>query len=163
MGKATEKKGVSIMDVNEENFSESLKSVNKFGDDIVKMAQENKEKEDKERQAKEYARIADKASYTNLRMVADSKYAKKTADIYKSARDASKALLERVTKGELTASDYEDELEKIVDEHIKKVEAQGKELRKDRTELRNAFPNSYCYGWDNPWNRLNRAIENNKN
>ena len=37
------KKAISLMDVNEENFSEALKSVNTFGEDIVKAAAEKEE------------------------------------------------------------------------------------------------------------------------
>lgn len=162
MAKET-KKNVSFNDVNEENFSESLKNMNKYSEEIVKMAQENKEKDEKERQAREYARIADKAAYLNFRMVADAKYAKKTKEVYDDARAKSKELLDRVTKGELTANEYDEELTKMIDEQIKKVDALGKELTKDREELRNAFPNNWSYNWDNPFNRLNRAIERNKN
>lgn len=156
------KKNPSIMDVNEENFSESLKNANRYSEEIVKMAQENKEKDEKERQANEYGRIADKAAYLNLSLVARSKYGKKTAEILAGARNKSKELLERVTKGELTANEYDDEMAKMIDEHIKEVEKAGKELRSDLRELQNKFPNNWSYNWDNPFQRLNRAIESNK-
>ena len=156
---AKENKKASIMDVNEENFSEMLKKENTFSKEIVEMAQQNKEKE---RQAREYGEIADKAAYRNLRMVADAKYAKKTADIYKEAREESKKLLDRVSAGELTAIEYDKELDKTIDSLVKKVETLGKELRDDRAELRKKFPNHWSFNWDNPFARLNRAIENNR-
>ena len=156
------KKTISLMDVNEDNFSESLKSVNSFGEDIVKAAAEKEEADNKERKIREYNSIKDKAVYLNLSLVARSKYSKKCNDIMTEARNQSKALLERVTKGELSANEYDEELKKVVDDQVKEVEKAGKTLRKDLEELRNAYPNHWCYSWDNLFQRLNRAIENNK-
>lgn len=156
------KKTISLMDVNEDNFSESLKSVNTFGEDIVKAAAEKEEEANKERKIREYNGIKDKAVYLNLSLVARSKYSKKCNDIMAEARNQSKALLERVTKGELSANEYDEELKKVIDDQVKEVEKAGKTLRKDLEELRNAYPNHWCYSWDNPFQRLNRAIENNK-
>ncbi len=156
------KKTISLMDVNEDNFSESLKSVNTFGDDIVKAAAEKEEEANKERKIREYNSIKDKAVYLNLSLVARAKYSKKTNDIMAEARNQSKALLERVTKGEFTATDFDEELSKVIDAQVKEVEKAGKQLRKDLEDLRNAFPNHWSYNWDNPYQRLNRAIENNK-
>ena len=156
------KKTISLMDVNEDNFSESLKSVNTFGEDIVKAAAEKEEADNKERKIREYNSIKDKAVYLNLSLVARSKYSKKTNDILAEARNQSKALLDRVTKGELTATDYDDEMKEMIDKQMKEVEKAGKQLRKDLEDLRNAFPNHWSYNWDNPFQRLNRAIESNK-
>ena len=75
------KKTISLMDVNEDNFSESLKSVNTFGEDIVKAAAEKEEEANKERKIREYNSIKDKAVYLNLSLVARSKYSKKCNDI----------------------------------------------------------------------------------
>ena len=162
MAKNDNKKTMSLMDVNEENFGEALKSVNTFGEDIVKAAAEKEEEQNKERKIREYNSIKDKAVYLNLSLVARSKYSKKTNDILAEARNQSKALLDRVTKGELTATDYDDEMKKMIDEQMKEVEKAGKQLRKDLEDLRNAFPNHWSYSWDNPFQRLNRAIESNK-
>ena len=162
MAKNDNKKTMSLMDVNEENFSESLKNVNTFGEDIVKAAAEKEEEQNKERKIREYNNIKDKAVYLNLSLVARAKYSKKTNDILVEARNESKALLDRVTKGELTATDYDDEMKEMIDKQMKEVEKAGKQLRKDLEDLRNAFPNHWSYNWDNPFQRLNRAIESNK-
>lgn len=161
MAKET-KKAISLMDVDESNFDEALKNVNTFGEDIVKAAAEKDEAETKERKIREYNNIKDKAVYLNMSLVARAKYSKKTNEIMAEARNASKSLLERVTKGELTANYYDEELRKVIDDQVKEVEKAGKQLRKDLEELRNAFPNHWSYNWDNPFQRLNRAIENNK-
>ena len=157
-----DKKTISLMDVNEDNFSDSLKRVNTFGEDIVKAAAEKEEEQNKERKIREYNGIKDKAVYLNLSLVARAKYSKKTNEILAEARNQSKDLLERVTKGELSANEYDEELKKVIDDQVKEVEKAGKVLRKDLEELRNAFPNHWSYSWDNPFQRLNRAIETNK-
>ena len=162
MAEKTKNKSMSLMDVNEENFGEALKSVNTFGDDIVKAAAEKEEEQNKERKIREYNSIKDKAVYLNLSLVARAKYSKKTNDILADARNQSKALLDRVTKGEFTATDYDDEMKEMIDKEMKEVEKAGKQLRKDLEDLRNAFPNHWSYNWDNPFQRLNRAIESNK-
>ena len=56
----------------------------------------------------------------------------------------------------------ENELEKAIDEAIKDVDKAGKERRRRNKELIDKYPNYYCYSWDNPFSRLNRAIESNK-
>jgi chemotaxis protein histidine kinase CheA len=155
-------KNMSLMDVNEENFGEALKSVNTFGEDIVKLAAEKEEEQNKERKIREYNSIKDKAVYLNLSLVARAKYTKKTNDILADARNQSKSLLDRVTKGEFTATDYDDAMKEMIDNEMKEVEKAGKQLRKDLEDLRNAFPNHWSYAWDNPFQRLNRAIESNK-
>ena len=156
------KKAIGLMDVNEDNFNESLKNVLTFGEDIVKAAAEKEEEANKERKIREYNNIKDKAVYLNMSLVARAKYSKKCNDILAGARNKSKELLERVTKGEFTATDYDDEMKKMIDEQMKEVEKAGKQLRKDLEDLRNAFPNHWSYNWDNPFQRLNRAIESNK-
>ena len=156
------KKNISLMDVDESNFDEALKNVNTFGEDIVKAAAEKEEEANKERKIREYNSIKDKAVYLNLSLVIRAAYSKKCNDILAEARNKSKSLLERVTKGEFSATDYDDELKKVIDDQVKEVEKAGKKLRKDLEDLRNAFPNHWSYTWDNPFARLNRAIENNK-
>lgn len=156
------KKAIGLMDVNEDNFNESLKNVLTFSDEIVKAAAEKEEEANKDRKIREYNNIKDKAVYLNMSLVARAKYSKKCNDILAGARNKSKELLERVTKGEFTATDYDDEMKKMIDEQMKEVEKAGKQLRKDLEDLRNAFPNHWSYNWDNPFQRLNRAIESNK-
>ena len=156
------KKAIGLMDVNEDNFNESLKNVLIFTDEIVEAATEKEKEDNKERKIREYNNIKDKAVYLNMSLVARAKYSKKCNDILAGARNKSKELLERVTKGEFTATDYDDEMKKMIDEQMKEVEKAGKQLRKDLEDLRNAFPNHWSYNWDNPFQRLNRAIESNK-
>jgi hypothetical protein len=159
MAKETKQNGASIKSITEDNVEEQIRNANTFSKEVVELAKKNKEKDDAERQAREYARIADKAAYTNLMLKIRAKYNKETAEITKDVSKKSLDLLEKVEAGELTAIEYDDELTKIVDDGIKEVDKARKALDKNMQELRNKFPNNWSYNWDNPYSRLNRAIE----
>ena len=150
----------SIAQVNEENFSESLRNANVFSKEVVEKAKENREKEEAERQAREFQEIADKSAYINLKLVAQRKYYKKGTEAMAEASKASLDLVNEVSQGKLTALEYDKKLKEIVDAAEKKIEAIGKEFRNDKNELRNKFNRSWSYDWDNPFARLNRAMEN---
>ena len=81
-----------------------------------------------------------------------------------AARNKSLELLNDLKEGKLSTSQYESELEKMIDEQIKKVQECGKSRREDMNELNNSYVSSgyYSFSWGNPFNRLNRAIEDNK-
>ena len=52
-----------------------------------------------------------------------------------------------------------------IDEQIKEVSKCGEEHRNNMKELNNSYVGGqyYSFTWNNPFNRLNRAIENQKN
>lgn len=156
------KKTIGLLDVNEDNFEQSLDNVGKFGQDVIDLATEKAEKEEKERKAREFNSIKDKAAYQKLRLVADCQYSKKAMEIQKEAMKAVDALFERVAKGEMDAVDFDEAREKAIDESIKKVNELGKKRRTNLEKLRNGYPGHWSYSWDNPFQRLNRAIEDNK-
>jgi len=157
------KKPINLMDVNEDNFEENIDNAGKFSEDVIKLATEKAEKDQAERKAREYNDIKDKAAYQKLRLVADCVYAKKTMEAQKKAMKAVDDLFEQVKEGKIDSIDFDKAREKAIDDAIKEVEAIGKKRRENLEKLRNQFPAHYCYVWDNPFSRLNRAIENNKN
>lgn len=156
------KKPVSIMDVDSSNLDEVLKNANTVDDEILKMAEEKISKEEKEEKADQLARMSKKAAYTNLKAHIEFKYTEECEDAYKDCMKKSKDLMEKLKKGELTPVAYGDELEKLIDDAIKAVDTAGKERRRRNKELTDKYTTYYSYNWDNPFNRLNRAIENNK-
>lgn len=160
--KTKEKKTVGLMDVNEDNFEQNIDNAGKFGEDVIALATENEEKDAKERKAREFSGIKNKAAYQKLRLVADCVYAKKSMEIQKEAMKAVDALFEKVAKGEMDAIDFDEAREKAIDDAIKKINDLGKKRRTNLEKLRNAYPNHWSYSWDNPFQRLNRAVEDNK-
>jgi hypothetical protein len=63
-------------------------------------------------------------------------------------------LIKQVAEGKMTAKEYEEELNKAVDEANKAVDEGNKEFSKMAEELRQKFPQSWCYDWDDPYRRI---------
>ena len=156
------KKNVGIIDINEENFEQHVNSVGKFTAEEIALANEQDTKEIKERKAREFNSAKYKASYQKMRIVSDCVYAKKTMETQKEAMKKIDALFEKIQKGEIDLVDFDEEREKAIDEAVKKVNELGKERRKTVKKLQDQYPNHWSYAWDNPFQRLNRAIEDNK-
>lgn len=153
---------MSIVDVNEDNFDEQISNVGKFTDEEIALANETEAKEIQERKAREFNSAKHKASYQKMRLVADCVYAKKTMEIQKEAMKIVDSEFEKIKKGEIDLVDFEEASEKAIDEAVKKVNEFGKKRRTDLEKLRAQYPNHWSYSWDNPFQRLNRAIQDNK-
>ena len=164
MAKET-KKAMSIVDMisnAEGNVSENLQNANQMEKEVQEMAENKMKEEEKKQKADELIRITKRAVYTNVRLVIESKYTKDTEKIMAEARNKSLELLNELKEGKLTPSAYEDALEKMVDEKIKEISKCGEQRRNDMKELNRSYVGSaqWEYRWENPFNRLNRAIEN---
>jgi hypothetical protein len=88
-----------------------------------------------------------------------ARFNKKCLKAQEDARNASLALVDRVKKGELTLIDYDEEMSKVIDESVKKVDEAGKEFEKLLRELREAVPGGCWYEYENPFRRISSAIE----
>jgi len=165
--KKEESKKTSIMDMINNldgSVSDNLKQANSMEAEVREMAENKMKEEEKKEKANELIRITKRAVYTNIRLKIDAKYTKDTKEVMDAARNKSLELLNDLKEGKLTPSQYESELEKMIDEQIKKVQECGKSRREDMNELHNSYVSSeyYSFSWNNPFNRLNRAIEDNK-
>lgn len=155
-------KKVSIVDINEENFEQNVNNIGKFTEEEMALANETDAKEIKERKAREFNQAKHKASYQKMRLVADCVYAKKCMEAQKEAMKAVDAEFEKIQKGEIDLVDFDKAREDAIDEAVKKVKELGKTRRETLQKLQAQYPHYYSYSWDNPFQRLNRAIEDNK-
>lgn len=153
---------VSVKDIDETNFEEHVNNIGKYTAEEIALAAENEAKEIRERKADDFNRAKFKASYQKMRIVADCVYAKKTMEIQKEAMKEIDTLFEKIQKGEIDLVDFEEARDKAIEEAVKKVNERGKERRTTIAKLQNQYPNHWSYSWDNPFQRLNRAIEDNK-
>ena len=82
-----------------------------------------------------------------------------------AARNKSLELLKDLKEGKITPTQYDDKLNELINEQIKDVEKAGKKRRTDLQELESSYVGGgyYSYSWNNPFSKINRAIENNKN
>ena len=147
------------------SVSDNLKNANTMEAEVREMAENKMKEEEKKEKANELIRITKRAVYTNVRLCIEAKYTKDTKEIMDTARNKSLALLNDLKEGKITATKYESELEKMIDEQIKEVSKCGDARREDMKELNNSYVGSayWSFSWSNPFNRLNRAIENQKN
>ena len=153
---------VSVKDIDETNFEEHVNNIGKYTAEEIALAAENEAKEIRERKADDFNRAKFKASYQKMRIVADCVYAKKTMEIQKEAMKEIDTLFEKIQKGEIDLVDFEEARDKAIEEAVKKVNERGKERRTTIAKLQNQYPSHWSYSWDNPFQRLNRAIEDNK-
>lgn len=166
--KGAEKAKNSIIDMINNldgSVSDNLKNANTMEAEVREMAENKMKEEEKKEKADELVRITKRAVYTNVRLCIEAKYTKDTKEVMDTARNKSLELLNDLKEGKITASQYETSLEKMIDEQIKEVAKCGDARRADMKELNSSYVGGqyYSYAWSNPFNRLNRAIENQKN
>lgn len=156
MAKDKENKGgvLDITKVSEENIVDQIKNANKFGDEIVKAAAEKAEKDEKERQVREFTEIKDKATYINLKSVLRTRRDRAQERATSEMRKKSLELLNEVSNGKMTAQEYNEALDKAVGDANEAIKKGNQEFDKLSAELRNKFPYSYSYDWDDPYRRL---------
>lgn len=158
MAKNEKKGGLGIADVTTANLDEKLKSTNVMDQEVLEMATASLEKEEKERRADELMRKIKKANYQNMHCHIDFKYQEDCAEVLKEMLKNQKAELDKMTKGEITAVEYEDALAKISKEGTKKINDNADKRRTRLRELQKAYGEWYGMSWDDPFVRANAAI-----
>lgn len=158
MAKNKENNKLGITEVNAQNLDESLKNANKMDEEILNMATEKMEKEEKERRADELLRKLKKANYQNFRMHIDFKYLDEAAEVEKEMLKSQKEELDKLVKGETTPVEYEDALTKIGNDGNKKIDGLADVRRNRIRELQKQYGEWYSLSWDDPFIRANDKI-----
>lgn len=160
MAKTKNDSKLGIAEVNAQNLDESLKNANKMDEEVLNMATEKMEKEEKERRADELLRKIKKANYQNFRMHIDFKYLDEAAEAEKEMLKSQKEELDKLVKGETTPVEYEDALTKIGNDGNKKIDGLA-DIRRNRIrELQRKYGEWYSLSWDDPFIRANQKIRN---
>jgi len=158
MAKETKEK-FSIKDLTSENVNEQLENAGKYGKDIIEMAKKNREEKDKEKAAKDFDELSQKAEYFNFRLCLMAKMYKDASKACDKARNESLELFKRVEAGELDAIGFENEQKKLAKEFTKDLDKSREERRDSETRLRNKFPSGNWWSWDNEFfNQVAAAI-----
>ena len=159
MANKNEKKGgLKIADVTSANLDAQLKEANTMDQEVLDMATEKMEKEEKERRADELMRKIKKANYQNFRAHIDFKYFEECADIQKDMLKKQKDELDKLTKGEITPVEYEDAFAKIGKEGTKQIKDCSENRRGRIRELQKKYGEWYGLSWDDPYRMANAAI-----
>lgn len=160
MAKTKNDSKLGIAEVNTQNLDESLKNANKMDEEVLNMATEKMEKEEKERRADELIRKLKKANYQNFRMHIDFKYLDEAAEVEKEMLKLQKAELDKLIKAEITPVEYEDALTKIGSDGNKKIDGLADVRRNRIRELQKQYGEWYSLSWDDPFIRANQKIRN---
>ena len=158
MAKNDKKGGLGIADVTTANLDEKLKSTNVMDQEVLEMATASLEKEEKERRADELMRKIKKANYQNMHCHIDFKYQEDCTEVLKDMLKKQKAEMDKMTKGEITAVEYEDALAKISKEGNKTIKDNADKRRTRLRELQKSYGEWYGLSWDDPFVQANAAI-----
>jgi len=141
-------KAATKTEVTVENIEEQIMSENKMEDEIVKEAEEEIQKEKDEKKKIEYKRARAMCTYINNREYLGIRKQRKEEAAIKIALTATKEVLEKLKKGEITPREMDKELGKIAEEKNKsftEIDNRHRELIK---ELKNNFPGYYSVEWE---------------
>jgi NCAIR mutase (PurE)-related protein len=141
-------KAATKTEVTVENIEEQIMSENKMEDEIVKAAEEEIQKEKDEKKKIEYKRARAMCTYINNREYLGIRKQRKEEAAIKIALTATKEVLEKLKKGEITPREMDKELGKIAEEKNKsftEIDNRHRELIK---ELKNNFPGYYSVEWE---------------
>lgn len=155
------KKTISIADVNTANLDEKLKEANKMDQEVLDMATEKMDKEEKERKADQLMRAIKKANYQNMRCHIDFKYMEDAASAEKEVLKKTKESLESLMAGKITVEEHKDAVNDMCKEAGDAVEKAGTKRRKRIAELQSKYGDWYGLSWDDPFLRLSRKIRDN--
>lgn len=155
-----EKTGLSLLNATTESVEEQIKNANKFSKEILSLADEMKDKEEKEKKARELNQIRDKATFINLLTLLKSRFADKQDKAISKLLKKSKELLESVVNGLMTPNEYETALEEQIQACNKEIQDRRTEYNKNVGELRNQFPNGDWWAWTSPFRKLDTSGAN---
>ena len=135
---------------NEDNF---------FSEDIAKLAKEKNESEKTKEKVEKLRTLQKKFQYINQKSHIQTKHAGRVEEALSGMRKATRELLEGVEKGKFTPIQAETEMSKIQDEAIAKIRKANSEKLENLRELRDNFDGWNWYSWENPLDRVMRAID----
>ena len=135
---------------NEDNF---------FSEDIAKLAKEKNESEKTKEKVEKLRTLQKKFQYINQKSHIQTKHAGRVEEALSGMRKATRELLECVEKGKFTPVQAETEMSKIQDEAIAKIRKANSEKLENLHELRDNFDGWNWYSWENPLDRVIRAID----
>lgn len=144
---------------NQEGQKTEFNEDNFFSEDIAKLAKEKNESEKTKEKVEKLRTLQKKFQYINQKSHIQTKHAGRVEEALSGMRKATRELLEGVEKGKFTPIQAETEMSKIQDEAIAKIRKANSEKLENLRELRDNFDGWNWYSWENPLDRVMRAID----
>lgn len=146
--KEKEKKGVQTPEITEENVMDQIRKGNLIDEEVIKLGDEEDNKEEQERKVREYRHAKNKAKYLNLKALLQLRARRREERATKQWLNDTKAEFEKLKTGELTPLEYEEAREKAYKKLQDAMSQSSKDLEKEVRELQKQFPNYWSYNWD---------------
>lgn len=131
-----------------ENIEEQIKNENKFGDNVLKEAEAQIQKEKDEKKVRILKDRMCKADYVNKRELLELKKRRKEAAATKESLTATKEALDELKVGKITPTEYDDKLAAIDKTKREAFNNIDKEHNKLVEELRNGYTGYYSWDWE---------------
>ena len=144
---------------NQEGQKTEFNEDNFFSEDIAKLAKEKNESEKTKEKVEKLRTLQKKFQYINQKSHIQTKHAGRVEEALSGMRKATRELLEGVEKGKFTPVQAETEMSKIQDEAVAKIRKANSEKLENLSELRDNFDGWNWYSWENPLDRVMRAID----
>lgn len=144
---------------NQEGQKTEFNEDNFFSEDIAKLAKEKNESEKTKEKVEKLRTLQKKFQYINQKSHIQTKHAGRVEEALSGMRKATRELLEDVEKGKFTPIQAETEMSKIQDEAVAKIRKANNEKLENLRELRDNFDGWNWYSWENPLDRVMRAID----
>lgn len=150
MAKDKEKKaGVTApVETTEENVMETIRKGNLLDEEVIKLGDEEDNKEEKERKVREYRKAKNKAKYLNYKALLQLRARRREEKATKQWLNDTKEEFDKLKTGELTPSEYEDARREAYKKLQDAMSESSKLLEKEESELRRQFPGYWSYEWD---------------
>lgn len=131
-----------------ENIEEQIKNENKFGENVLKEAEEQIQKEKDEKKVRILKDRMCKADYVNKRELLELKKRRKEANATKESLTATKEALDELKAGKITPTEYDGKLAAIDKTKREAFNNIDKEHNKLVEELRNGYTGYYNWDWE---------------
>ena len=148
MAKDTKKTETKNTVMNEENVMDAIKNGNKMPEGIADEVQKEIEEEEKKKKKSILKEKILKAGYWNKKELLQLRQRRREEKATKDALTRSKEFLDKLKGGELTPTEYEEELKKSQSEKQKAISESNDQYRKELRELQNSLEGDYVWDWD---------------
>lgn len=136
------------VEVTSENVVEQIKAGNKFEVDVADEAVAKIAKDKKDRQVKELVEAINKADFDEKACLLGLRKNRALETPTKARLKALDEAIKKLKDGKVTPVEYDKERDRIKEEHRKAVNKINEEYDEYNRELRNAYPNYWCWRWE---------------
>lgn len=148
MAKEEKKKAAQAVETNEENVMDEIRKGNLLDEEVIKLGDEEDDKEEKERLVREYRRAKNKAKYLNYKALLQLRARRREEKATKQWLSDTKDEFDKLKAGKLTPVEYEKARKEAYEKYQKASEQSDSTLNTEIKELQRQFPGYYSYEWD---------------